>query len=195
MNDQPFRFEYRAFAPDFGLLEPRLRALGGAPLIRESTEVYLVAASRDDQNIKIRGDQLDIKQRIAEREDFQQWAPLGKWSFPLAADARKALTEALGLDTVIDQAAGSALDTLIDHFVQQRQVVVIDLFKRRFGFEIGNCQAELAEVTINGAALKTACVESTDLAAARELSEQLGLAAYPNTSYIDALMRVTGLTR
>ncbi|MCC5865029.1 MAG: hypothetical protein JJU31_07940 [Wenzhouxiangella sp.] len=193
MNEIQNRFEYRAFAASFGLIESRLRQWGGEPMIRESAEVYLVAAGRHDQNIKVRNDQLDIKQLVAEKSGFQQWAPRGKWSFPLDQEAYQALSAALG--TELSESGIKSTDSLIEHFRGHRQVVIVDLFKRRFGFEIGNCQAELAEVTINGAALKTACVESTDLAAARELSEQLGLAAYPNTSYIDALMRVTGLTR
>ena len=189
------RFEYRTFAASFGLIESRLREWGGEPLIRESAEVYLVAAGRNDQNIKIRNEQLDIKQLVAERSGFQQWAPLGKWSFPLNQEARQALSEALDLDTELSESDGRDLDSLIDHFRGHRQVVVVDLFKRRFGFEIGNCQTEFAEVTVNGAALKTACVESTDLDQAAALIERLGLSDYPNTSYVEALMRVTGLIR
>ena len=195
MNETQNRFEYRAFAPGFGLVESRLREWGGQALIRESAEVYLVADGRNDQNIKIRNAQLDIKQLIAEESGFQQWAPLGKWSFPLDQEARQALSDALGLNAELPDSGGRDLDKLIDHFRGNRQVVIVDLFKRRFGFEIGACQAELAEVTVNGAALKTACVESTDLARATELTERLGLSDYPNTSYVEALMRVTGLVR
>ncbi len=195
VNETRNRFEYRAFAADFGLVEPRLRELGGTPLIRESAEIYLVAAGRGDQNIKIRADQLDIKQLLAERDGFQQWGPLGKWSFPLPPDALAALSAALGLDTTLPESSGQAVNSLVGHFNASRELVIVDLFKRRFGFEVGDCQAEVAEVTINGAALKTACVESTELDQARRLIDRLGLVAYANTSYIEALMRVTGLVR
>jgi hypothetical protein len=195
MNETKYRYEYRAFAPDFGLIESRLRQLGGAPLIRESHEIYLVAADRVDWNIKLRGEQLDIKQRIAQRDGFEQWRPVGKWSLPLSAAAREVLREALGLAAVPGEPECVGLSALIERFQTGRQVVVVDLFKRRFGFEIGTCQAELAEVSINGAALRTVCVESVDLVAARALNQALGLSDYPNVSYVQALMRVTGLTR
>jgi hypothetical protein len=195
LNETDYRYEYRAFAPDFGLIESRLRKLGGAPRIRESQEIYLVAAYGVHQNIKLRGEQLDIKQRIAQRDGFEQWRPVGKWSFPLPVTARDILHEALGLGAALGDPECLELGALIQCLHAGRQVVIVDLFKRRFGFEIGACQAEIAEVSINGAALRTVCVESTDLAAARALTEALGLSDYPNVSYVQALMVVTGLSR
>jgi hypothetical protein len=188
------RYEYRAFARHFGLVEERLREWGGQPLIRESAEVYLLSARSPDQNIKIRSGQLDIKTLVAESAGFQQWAPAGKWAFPLDAPACEALAQALRLKGGISKENARDLDSLLDALCGVgRDVVRVNLFKRRFGFEFDHCLSEYAEVTINGAAMSTVCVESTDLDAARQLVARLGLDQYPNTGYIAALMQVVAL--
>jgi hypothetical protein len=61
MPHQDARYEYRAFAASFGIVEQRLRAAGGAPQIRESAEVYFVGRDDDTHNVKIRNGELDIK--------------------------------------------------------------------------------------------------------------------------------------
>lgn len=194
MTSSQNRHEYRAFARHFGLVEERLRQWGGEPLIRESAEVYLLSARSPDQNIKIRNDQLDIKQRIAENAGFEQWAPAGKWAFPLDDAARHALSRALRLDQAVAASEAHDPDALVSALCSNgREVVRVDLFKRRFGYEFDGCMSEYADVIINGAALSTVCVESTELEAARQLVERLGLDQYPNTGYIAALMRVVAL--
>lgn len=188
------RHEYRAFARHFGLVEERLRQWGGEPQIRESAEIYLLSASAPGQNIKIRNDQLDIKQRIAEVDGFEQWAPVGKWVFPLDDSARQTLGQALRLDDAVLPADCHDPGGLVDALCGcGREVVRVNLFKRRFGFKIDGCLCEFAEVRINGAALSTVCVESSQLDAARKLVEKLGLNQYPNTGYIAALMKVVAL--
>lgn len=193
MNQTAFRYEYRAFARHFGLVEERLRQWGGSPQIRESSEVYLLAAGRLDQNVKIRSGQLDIKDRVAVKQDFEQWRPVGQWDFPLDEAGRAALASALGRPIGADLAgdAGQLVHGLCDN---SRQVVKVDLFKRRFGFEFDGCTAEYAEVTVNDAALASVCVESAELNAAQALCRRLGLDQYPNTGYIAALMRLVGLS-
>lgn len=194
MTTSENRHEYRAFARHFGLVEERLRQWGGEPLIRESAEIYLLSAKAPDQNIKIRNDQLDIKQRIAQADGFEQWAPIGKWAFPLDDSARQTLSRALRLDDAVPQADCRDPEKLVDALCGRgRKVVRVNLFKRRFGFKIDGCLSEFAEVTINGAALSTVCVESSDLHAARRLVERLGLDQYPNTGYVAALIQVVAL--
>jgi hypothetical protein len=50
-------------------------------------------------------------------------------------------------------------------------------------------------VTFNGAAVRTACVESTDLEQVLHVVSGLGLDAFPNVSYLAAIRRVVGLAR
>ncbi len=190
------RYEYRAFAPGFGIVEQRLRQLGGQPAIRESDEIYLVSANAPDCNIKIRDDRLDIKLLKSQSRGWEQWSPAGKWSFPLHAEALTLLAEHLPIDTDRATSYSSGCQSFVDWMTASNErLVAVDIFKRRFGFEIDGCMAELAEVSVNGAMIQTACVESTDLEKAIALAERLGLDQFDNTSYVRALLTITGLVR
>ncbi len=39
------RFEFRAFAQNFGIVEQKMRALGPVEQIRESLEIYIMSAA------------------------------------------------------------------------------------------------------------------------------------------------------
>jgi hypothetical protein len=72
-------------------------------------------------------------------------------------------------------------------------LTAVHVFKRRFGFTINDCLAEIAELLINGAAIKTAAVESTDLEAILEVKRRLGLTDYENVNYLVAIKRIIGM--
>ncbi|TVS08905.1 MAG: hypothetical protein EA417_21695 [Gammaproteobacteria bacterium] len=194
MDESPPRYEFRSFAQQFGRIEFELRERAGAPEIRESAEVYLVSRA-SDVNVKLRGGLLDIKERIAVERGLEQWRPALKLPLPLSSDdLGKQLFPALGAqiegqfpEEVDEQALCSALRE------SSRDVVVVDLFKRRFGFKLDSVQAEVVEVRVNGAAVRSVCVEGVDADDVLHLSEALGLLAYGNISYVAALKRITGL--
>ena len=83
MAHEETRYEYRAFAPNFGIVEQRLRATGCAPSIRESTEIYVVSRMDEVHNVKIRDGQLEIKVLVSESHGLEQWDPKFKLDFPL----------------------------------------------------------------------------------------------------------------
>ncbi len=195
MSETAARFEFRAFARNFGIVEDRLRAWADVDRIRESDEIYLVSPACTRHNIKYRGGLLDIKVLVAERDGLQQWTPHAKVSFPLARDwLARELAPPLGLPVgPLPERIGSA-KTLVEQLVYPHpEVLAVRVFKRRFAFSLEGCLCELAEVEFNSAALATACIESTDAQAVATLRTRLGLDDYPNTSYLTALRQLTGL--
>lgn len=197
MNSRP-RYELRAFSPSFGIVERRIREGGEPTGIRESWEVYLVTRHSGTWNVKFRDKHLDIKKLIDQSDELELWEPQVKLDLPLDAEKLcKVLVPALGIEEknfgdLGEMDLSNLLDTLNHHCPQ---VVIVDLFKRRFGFEIGDCLAELAEVRINGAGIQTACIESTNPGSLKRLAYTLGLDVYRNVNYVKALQRVTGLIR
>jgi len=194
MTESPPRYEFRSFARQFGRIEFELRERAGAPEIRESTEIYLVSRVTD-VNVKLRGGLLDIKERIAVERVLEQWRPALKLPLPLSSEVLHAqVLPALGVqfDGLFPEAADErALCAALREV--SRDVVVVDLFKRRFGFRFDSVQAEIVEVLVNGAAIRSVCVEGVDADDVLHLSEALGLLAYGNISYVAALKRITGL--
>ena len=61
MQEIQARYEFRAFAQNFGLAEEKMRKLSKFEKFRESSEIYILSAANHEHNIKIRYDTLDIK--------------------------------------------------------------------------------------------------------------------------------------
>ncbi|MCC5887980.1 MAG: hypothetical protein JJT88_16215 [Gammaproteobacteria bacterium] len=194
MEPSPPRYEFRSFAQQFGRIDFELRERAGAPEIRESAEVYLLSRATEF-NVKLRSGLLDIKERIAVERGLEQWRPALKLPLPLSSDA---------LQTRVLPALGVQIEALLPEEVDEqalcgvlrdatRDVVIVDLFKRRFGFRFESVQAEVVEVLVNGAAIRSVCVEGVDADDVLHLVEALGLLAYGNINYVAALKRITGL--
>jgi hypothetical protein len=58
---------------------------------------------------------------------------------------------------------------------------------------INECITEYAELLINGAAIKTVAVESTDIDAILKAKDLLGLNDYENINYLRAIKRIIGM--
>lgn len=60
-------------------------------------------------------------------------------------------------------------------------------------FTVNNCITEIAEVLINGAAIKTVAIESTDIEAILKAKDMLCLTEYENVNYLLAIKRIIGM--
>lgn len=195
MAEGEARFEYRAFARDLGGIETAFRALSPVTRARESHEVYVVSARASDDNVKVRGGLLDIKALVARARGLEQWRPHLKAAFPLE---RKILADdvlpALGV-----AASGLARDVysceqFLDEIVAPHaDLAAVEVVKNRTGFEIASCAAEVADVTIAGTALQTACLESPDPGQVLAACARTGLDAFDNVNYVLAVKRVIGM--
>ncbi|HEY8385516.1 MAG TPA: hypothetical protein VIK82_04775 [Porticoccaceae bacterium] len=190
------RFEFRAFARNFGQVEDRIRALAKPERIVESDDVYIVSAHTDTHNLKIRGGLLDIKILINEMAGLEQWSPALKIPLPIGdRNTENRILSALnvkGPDGGLGQYGASEL---IDQWARHHPALYVAcVFKRRFIFPLAECLCELADVSINGAWCMTACIESTDHRIVARQVQSLGLAGYQNENYLKALKRVLGLT-
>jgi hypothetical protein len=67
------------------------------------------------------------------------------------------------------------------------------VLKRRFGYTINGCIGEIAELTINGAAIKTIALESLNVQAVLQAKEILELQEYENVNYLLAIKRILGM--
>lgn len=195
VNDSDARFEFRCWARDFSMVETRLPARSDCHDVRESDEIYIVAADSDDTNVKIRDGALEIKALIEKRDGLEQWQPLSKIAFPLTAAALR--------DEVLPQ-LGAAVPSLaretysVDAFLAEIVAphpgpAAAQVSKRRFAFTVNGCMTERDEVRIDGAGLQSIAIESTDPAAVLEARHVLGLDELENVNYLQAIKRVIGM--
>jgi len=191
------RYEFRAFARDFGLVEDRLRDLAEPSRIIESHELYIVTTRSDDSNIKVRDKLLDIKQCLGRHQGLEQWKPVLKQELPLVSDSdADLLADALGLACGAEALLHRSLyDLLTEQVFPRPDLGAARVFKQRFGFLIQDCQCEIVTLAVNGAWLRSCCVEAENPDAVLDLIAKLGLDAYDNTSYARAVRRVLGLDK
>jgi len=189
------RYEFRAFAQNFGRVEEKIRQLSKLEKFRESNEIYILSAVNNKNNLKIRYDTLDIKTFVREEKGLQQWSPLLKAGFPLQmAVIRDEVLPSLGAAIPqFNQSEYTLTQFLEDIIHPHPQLVLARVSKRRFGYTISGCICEIAELLVNGAAIKTVAVESEDVEAVVRARDMIGLQEYENVNYLLAIKRILGM--
>jgi hypothetical protein len=189
------RYEFRAFAQNFGRVEEKIRQLSNLERFRESNESYILSGVNNEKNIKIRYDTLDIKTFVKEKKGLQQWNPQLKAEFPLQETViRDEVFPSLGVEIPpLNKSEYTATEILEEIIVPHPELTVARVYKRRFGYSIQGCISEIAELLINGAAIKTVAVESDDIEAVMKAIEVLGLQEYENVNYLLAIKRILGM--
>jgi exopolyphosphatase/guanosine-5'-triphosphate,3'-diphosphate pyrophosphatase len=181
------RWEWRQFGSGFPAIDARLSAMGAEP--RRSAEIYLVA-DREDVNVKIRGDQIDVKCRLRVDRGLERWAPILKIAFPLDRTSIGAVFALWNVPAPVLERSSYTLDAFLhDVIAESPDVRVVGVTKSRRLAPIDGCTVELARLEIDGDPLTTVAIESEDPDKVRELARVLDLAGLPNVSYVAALRR------
>ena len=189
------RFEFRAFAQNFGIVVEKMRALSPVEKIRESSEVYIMSAGNNENNTKFRDSLMDIKVFVKEVKGLEQWNPRMKGEFPMQASRiQEEVWPAFGVEMPAFERNTYSLDQYLDEIIQPHpHLTAVNIFKRRFAFTINDCIAEHAQVLINGAQIETVNIESVDIPKILEAKKVLNLDEYENVNYLLAIKRVIGM--
>ena len=86
----------------------------------------------------------------------------------------------------------NVMDRLDSEGMTAEQMLSYSKMARKGSKKLGR-QMEIAELLINGAAIKTIAVESVDVEAALKAKEMLGLQEYENVNYLLAIKRILGM--
>jgi len=117
MNTIAPRWEWRSFGQHFGPAEKRLAALPSQG-VQESDEIYLLSTSGG--NVKVRAALMDIKTlQQVDADGLEQWIPVMKAEFPLAADDLAKVFAALHLSLPALARGSYRLDEFIDAFAAE----------------------------------------------------------------------------
>jgi len=188
---QPPRFEFRAWSPEpFPGLSP--------PQGEFAEEVYLLPLGLAGRDVKIRGDALEIKELLLERDGLQLWDPAARLEFPITAFAleRELMTRLMLNQPLSRQRYDHA--ELLEEIIgaRGRNIAVLPVRKRRRLLEAAGCRAEAGEVEVEpGRRVFTAAAEHEDPVRLRRAVAELGLEDRPNLDYPAALARALPLRR
>jgi exopolyphosphatase/guanosine-5'-triphosphate,3'-diphosphate pyrophosphatase len=188
------RWEWRTFGETFGVAEDRLAALT-PEMSQESDETYLLS-TESDASAKIRDALMDVKHLQAVNGDgLEQWLPVLKGEFPLAAADAAAVLAELGLPSATLDRDAYTLEELVGEVVPAHsELRAVAVHKRRTHFTVSGAMTELSELTVDGRAARTIAIELTDPAVVIAAVRELGLAEQPNTCMALGLKTLVGLT-
>ncbi|MBX3650115.1 MAG: hypothetical protein KF771_01920 [Burkholderiales bacterium] len=160
---------------------------------RMPPETYFVSRRAPGTNVKVRDGLLDIKLKTGETaEGYEIFQPAGKLRFPVESGELAAALDHLQIRMPL---AGSTIS--FEAFTAAARghpdLAVVGVEKVRYGFTVNGVICEYARVWFNGALIETACCESEDASAITMAAGALGIAGLPNTSYITAARRITGM--
>lgn len=156
-------------------------------------ETYFLSRLTNEANVKVRDGLLDIKTKTGETpEGYEIFQPRGKFQFPVKKDELATILSHLKVDLALDRETYT-IDEFIAMAKQHPDLSPVTVEKMRYGFTIDGVICEYAQVYFNGAMVESACVESENYAAMKEIVQNLGLAAMPNVNYLKAAKRVVGI--
>ncbi|HKC20912.1 MAG TPA: hypothetical protein VKB64_00245, partial [Gaiellaceae bacterium] len=138
----------------------------------------------------VRDGLMDVKRLEQVNDDgLEQWAPVLKAEFPLSAEQVRSILEGLRVSVPrLDRA-----DYNLDDFVRGRSdLLAVRVHKHRSRYTVGDCMAELTEVTTEHRSTRTVAVESEDADRVIAAVRRLGLADRANTSYPRGLKALVG---
>ena len=186
------RWEWRTFGDSFGDAEGRLAAMEPTH-VDVSDELYILS-SRVEASVKVRGGQLDVK-RLEEVSDdgLEQWKPVAKAEFPIAAADVVTLLGALDVTVAALDRERYDPDRLLEEVVDPRDdLFAVPVSKRRVHYLLDGCMAELTDVRSGSRTTRTIAVENEDPAVVRWTVETLGLGSRPNVSFPRGLALLVG---
>jgi hypothetical protein len=184
------RFEFRVFGQDLTALREALGALGLGTRHRPSRETYIVTRLNVESNVKIRAGRLEVKGLKGRLRLLEQWQPILKSEFPVAADdIENIVAPALGIDVDLKGKPPLSEAALMALVAEQPALAVIIVEKKRTLYDFEDCEAEFTELSLGGERIETAAVEAVEPQAAETLVQRTGLNALENESYSLFLQR------
>jgi exopolyphosphatase / guanosine-5'-triphosphate,3'-diphosphate pyrophosphatase len=186
------RWEWRTFGESFGGAEDTL-AQGGSTRVQESDEIYLLS-DESDASVKVRDELMDVKRLEAvDANGLEQWRPVLKTSFPLAASGVATVLDALGVPARELSRDTYTLEQLVGELVRPDPALAeVAVHKRRVHYEFGGCMAEVSEVLAGGRSARTIAVEAEDPALVIAAVRELQLADRPNVCLARGLKTLIG---
>jgi hypothetical protein len=191
------RYEFRIFGNALSKVEDKIMALSPREMTRQMDSVYLLTPYKRKNNVKIREGIMDIKVLEQEHAGLQQWNPFLVGEFPLEADVIKTVVfPALGVESPVFERKEYTLKQFIaEVLIVDPDLAVAYVWKTRYAHTVAECITEIAEIKVNGASIKTICIESEDPGKVIEAKKLLGISSdIENVSYPLALKRIMGLT-
>lgn len=192
------RFEFRIFGNNLDKYESKIKKLSEKEMTRQMDSTYLITPWKRKNNVKVREGVMDIKLLEQNHKGLEQWNPFLVGKFPLNSDVIKSVVfPALGIESPVFERKKYSLSQFIEEVVSiDPDLAVAYLWKTRHAYTVGDCITEIAEIKVNGAFIKTICIEHEDPDKVIKARELIGIdPKTENVNYPLALKRIMGLAK
>jgi exopolyphosphatase/guanosine-5'-triphosphate,3'-diphosphate pyrophosphatase len=138
---------------------------------------------------------MDVKRLEAvDGNGLEQWRPVLRGLFPLGADDLGTVLGALAVSVPQLTREAYTLEQLVDEVVgASPALAAVAVHKRRVHYRLGDCMAELSEVTAGTRSSRTIAVEAEDPELVAATVRELQLAERPNVCLARGLKTMLGL--
>jgi exopolyphosphatase/guanosine-5'-triphosphate,3'-diphosphate pyrophosphatase len=138
---------------------------------------------------------MDVKRLEAvDGNGLEQWRPVLKGLFPLGAADIRTVLGALGVSVRELTREAFTLEQLVSEVVEgDPALTAVAVHKRRVHYRLGDCMAELSELTAGTRSARTLAVEAEDPALVAATVRELQLADRPNVCLARGLKTLLGL--
>jgi hypothetical protein len=186
------RYEYRVWAGTLEAVRDELQRLAELLGVQVSEETYLISATTESCNAKIRGGRMNIKTLLAIDRGLELWKPVMEAEFPLDASIiTNQIFPRLELRASRCGRPRYSIDDFAGEIIRSHpRVATVTTLKQRTRFRLDECLAEFTTVTVGKRRYATVAVESIKPAPVLRLIQHLQIAAMPNISYIRRLKQV-----
>ncbi len=192
------RFEFRTFGQNFDEQHYRMSRLS-VPVPekvweRYSQEIYILSRTNDINNTKIRDGKMDIKTYVQTVDGLEQWNPLMKGEFPIAADVLKnEVFPAFQVEMPELKKDTYTHEEFMEMVYAHPDLQAVRVNKERYGYMVNDTICEFGFVQINGAQVVTINSESTEVEDIKKTMKDVGLKGAENINYLQAIKRVIGM--
>jgi exopolyphosphatase/guanosine-5'-triphosphate,3'-diphosphate pyrophosphatase len=186
------RWEWRTFGEHFPVAEAKFDLLTTTN-VQESDETYFISLD-SDASVKVRDELMDVKRlEHVNDEGLEQWRPVLKAPFPLAAADVRTMLSALAIDPpALTRDAYTHEQLRTEVLAPIGAMRSVSVHKRRERFSPEGCMAEVTELKVESRTTRTIAIESENPAAVSATVREFGLSDYANVCMARGLKSLVG---
>ncbi len=200
MNENGFipKYEFRIFGQSFGRLEEVILQKASFKKEQFNEEIYLLTAVENENNVKIRNGKMDMKILEEHFEGLEHWTQYMIGDFPMSKEViNNTVFPALGIPAPTFEREEYTLQQFLNELVYfDPDLFVAYTMKHHRNFFWNQCEIEITQVWVNGAYIKTLCIESPEYEHVLRAKKALYIDdGEENVNYPKALKRIMGLEK
>ena len=184
-------FEFRIFEENLIFLKEKIEKICHFKKYKEEQDLYIISRNDSKNNIKIRKNELKIKTFVRKEHVFEIWDGKFFFSFPLRRDViSNIIFPKLQVIREVFTREKYTEEEFLNELVKPCNALLIaEIYKKRYTFNIDNCNVEFAYLSMKDTSLYTVAIESFHIESALKVMKLLEITDYKNMNYLEMIKK------